>query len=193
MLIRLTRKVRLRISRPLWLEIQGAPQLELRMPQPIPTVEVPPPPAGYRLRLYSSSDEGPLLRLLRRAGFSFSSDELRAALLYCLPKGCFVVEHESTRALVSTMMGRHVASSDHPFGGSIDWLATDPDHRSLGLGDICARSATRRLIDAGFDDIRVTTDDARLGALKIFLSIGFRPVRSEETRERWRRIEQKLS
>ena len=193
MLIHLTRKARLRIRVPLWLEIDREPQLELQLPRPLPRVDVPPPAAGYRLRVFSASDESALVGLLRRAGFAFTVDELRQALLPCLPNGCFVIEHVSTGALVSTMMGRHLASLEHPFGGRIDWLATDPAHRGLGLGAVCARSATRRLMEAGFDDIRVTTDDARLGALKIFLAAGFQPVLAADTQDRWRRIHEQLN
>jgi len=91
------------------------------------------------------------------------------------------------------MMARHLASNDHPFGGRIDWLATHPKHRGLGLGKISASSATLRLQQAGYDDIWVTTDDERIGALKIFHSIGFRPNISSDMEERWSKIYKKLN
>jgi len=90
------------------------------------------------------------------------------------------------------MMARHLASPTHPFGGRIDWLATDPEHRRQGLAAICARSATCRLLEAGYDDIWVTTDDHRLGALKIFLGIGFQPVVNEASEQRWQQVYQAL-
>jgi hypothetical protein len=44
-------------------------------------------------------------------------------------------------------------------------------------------------LEAGYDDIWVTTDDHRLEALKIFLSMGFRPVMStRESEVRWQLV-----
>ena len=98
------------------------------------------------------------------------------------------LEHIDTKFIVATMMARHVAIEDYPFGGRIDCLATDPNHRKLGLGTICATAATKRLLDGGYENIWVTTDDERIGAIKIFLSIGFKPVEKEITKFRWEKI-----
>jgi mycothiol synthase len=175
-----------------WVERSTRPQLELSLAPSVPDVSVPPTPDGYRVRVLTPQDEGALVRLLQRAGFDFDARALENALSVCVPRGCFVVEHIPTGALSATMMARHVASRAHPFGGRIDWLATDPDHRNRGLGGICARSATRRLLEAGYADIWVTTDDHRLGALKTFLGIGFRPVLTPSTESRWRQVLQNL-
>jgi mycothiol synthase len=175
-----------------WVERSTRPQLELSLAPSVPDVSVPPAPDGYRVRVLTPQDEGALVRLLQRAGFDFDARALENALSVCVPRGCFVVEHIPTGALSATMMARHVASRAHPFGGRIDWLATDPDHRNRGLGGICARSATRRLLEAGYADIWVTTDDHRLGALKTFLGIGFRPVLTPSTESRWRQVLQNL-
>ncbi|OGI11764.1 MAG: hypothetical protein A2Y40_01115 [Candidatus Margulisbacteria bacterium GWF2_35_9] len=192
MLVHLTKKIRLRISYPIWLEIERKPQLELYLPKKQNNIIIPLTPEGYRLRVYNSEDEEPLRRLLNRAGFSFSPIKIKQAISICLPNGCFVVEYEQTKQLVATMMARHLASQLHPFGGRIDWLATDPEHRKLGLANICARSATQRLIQAGYENIWVTTDDHRIGALKIFLSIGFQPALSDALSKRWKNIFEKL-
>ena len=193
MLIPLTRRARLRVSSPLWLEIDHDAQLELRLKHPFPDVHIPAAPEGYRLRVLRASDEESLRVLLNKAGFSLEPDQLCSALSICLPRGCFIVEHEATGQLVSTMMARHLATAAYPFGGRIDWLATDPEHRKRGLANICARSATRRLIESGYENIWVTTDDWRIDALKIFLGIGFCPVLSAETKDRWQKIYETLS
>ncbi len=188
MLIPITQKVRIRISRPLWLEIDRAPQLELQFPTPPALISVPAVPAGYRLRIFNFADEDSYLRLLHRAGFVFSRKQLHGILSMCLPNGCFVVQHKATRDLVATMMARHVSSPEHPFGGRIDWLASDPEHRRRGLGAICARSAASRLLQSGYESIWVTTDDYRLAALKIFLAMGFKPCITPETKDRWKKV-----
>jgi mycothiol synthase len=193
MLIPISRRIELRVSVPLRINVRDAAQLELALPREVREVSAGFEPEGYRLRTYRESDENSLVGLLRRAGFDFTMGKLRDVLLQCLPGGCFVVEHGATEALAATMMGRHLASPAHPFGGRIDWLASDPDHRGRGLATLCARSATRRLLESGYEDIWVTTDDHRLGAIKIFLGIGFRPAISDENRMRWRRVFEQLA
>jgi mycothiol synthase len=187
-LIPISRRTRLRVAKPLWFERVPAPQLEMKLAFPLPEVAIPSVPEGYRLRVFEDSDESGLVRLLERSGFTFDRKRLRDALVFCLPKGCFLIEEVSSEMVAASMMARHLSTPENLFRGRIDWLATDPEHRSRGLGQICARSATRRLIEAGYEEIAVTTDDERLGALKIFLSIGFQPVITEDTEKRWRRV-----
>jgi mycothiol synthase len=188
-MVRILLKARQKGARLLKLAHQNLPQLELMLPPEIGQVLVSDVPPGYRLRTFGQADEADMVRLLRQAGFSdFNIEYLRDALSICLPQGCFVVEHIETGVLVSTMMARHLASPKYPFGGRIDWLATDPGHRGRGLAAICASSATQRLMEAGYRNIWVTTDDHRLGALKIFIDIGFLPVMSTENEKRWKQV-----
>ena len=79
------------------------------------------------------------------------------------------------------MLARHMSNGNHPFGGRIGWFVTDPKDSRLGFGTISAGSATKRLQEAGYDNIWVTTDDHRLGALKIFHLIGLCPVINQHT------------
>lgn len=192
MLIRLSENLRLRISNPVWLIVDPKPQLELQFVNSH-RVEVPTLPEGYTLRVYRPEDESQVISLLNNVGIAFNTDYLKDALSICLPNGCFVIDHLKSKTIVSTMMARHVSSINHPFGGRIDWLATDPNHRGLGLGKISAKSATRRLQQAGYDDIWVTTDDQRIGALKIFHGIGFRPVISSSMEKRWQEVYKNLN
>ena len=46
-------------------------------------------------------------------------------LLLCLPNGCYLIEHKFTKSIVATMMARHLATENYPFGGRINWLATE--------------------------------------------------------------------
>jgi mycothiol synthase len=164
-------------------------QLELVLPPGERLVHVPEPPSGFALRTWTARDDSGLLALFHRAGFTqFDGRQLDHALSICLPYGCFLVEHTASGSIVSSMMARHVSSPEHRFGGRIDWLATDPSYRARGLGALSARAATRRLREAGYDDVYVTTDDYRLGAVKIFLDIGFRPVVDDACRVRWHRV-----
>jgi mycothiol synthase len=131
--------------------------------------------------------------LYLESGFTFSKQKLPELLLNCLPSGCFVIEHIESKSLVASMMARHHSSFHYPFGGRIDWLACNPEHRLRGLAKICANAATKRLLDAGYTNIWVTTDDFRLGAIKIFISLGFRPLNNRETNSRWGKILQQIN
>lgn len=185
---RLRSAVKSRLLRVLGVGAPQVPQLELALPSTVREVSVPTVPAEYALRTYRAGDDRALIELFNACGFGFDEPTLRRALSICLPRGCFVIEHRSSGALVSCMMARHLSALAHPFGGRIDWLATDPVHRKRGLADLCARSATRRLIEAGYDHIWVTTDDERIGALRIFLDIGFEPVCDAQSADRWKSI-----
>ena len=193
MKISITKSIGLYISRPFWLEIIGMPQLELFLPSGNFRLEKNRIPEGYYLRTFQEGDEDKLSKLYTEAGFSISNQKLPDLLLSCLPNGCFVIEHIESHNLVATMMARHHSSADYPFGGRIDWLATSSDHRLKGLGKICAYAATKRLLEAGYTNIWVTTDDFRLGAIKIFTSLGFKPSYNSQTETRWEKIRQQIN
>ena len=90
------------------------------------------------------------------------------------------------------MMARHLSKKDFPFAGRIDWLVTHPKYRRKGFALICASASTKRLLDAGYKYIWVTTQDHRLGAIKTFLKIGYKPKETQETKLRWKNIYDKL-
>jgi mycothiol synthase len=184
-------RLELRLSVPVWCTVRGPPQLELALPAEH-VVEIPPLDSAYLVRTSMAADEAGLIGLLRRAGFPFDEKQLGEALRHCLPNGCFVVQEVATGNLVSTMMARHLSTPSYPFGGRIDWLATDPDHRGSGLAKVAAGSAAQRLLEAGYSKIWVTTDDHRIGALKTFLSLGFLPVISPAVVERWSAVRDQL-
>ncbi len=165
------------------------PQLELALPAERTRLEIGPLPYGYAFRVLTEEDAPRLAVLLRRAGFAeFDEGQVRNALYACVPRGCFGIEDERG-ALVATMMARHMADERHPRGGRIDWLACDPLHVRRGLGMAVAAAAMNRLIEIGYRDIWVTTDDHRLAALKVFLRLGFVPViYAPGQPERWERV-----
>ncbi len=186
MLIRLSNNLRLRISKPISLYVAPKPQLELKL-QNMQPIEIPELPDGYTLRLYKPGDESQIVSLLNSSEISFNVDQLINALSICLPNGCYLIEHISTKSIVATMMARHLATENYPFGGRIDWLATDPSHRKLGLGTICASAATKRLLDGGYENIWVNTDH-RIGTFKVYYRIGFRPVVYQSMEIYWRQL-----
>lgn len=136
-----------------------------------------PVPEGYELRTYRESDEAEHAALMRSAGFTtWTEENTRESLPACLPAGFFVIVHVPSRKLVATSMARHWPTADHPSGGVLDWVAVDSDHRGKELGCVVCAAATRRLLEAGYSDIYLQTDDFRLAAIKTYLKLGYVPL-----------------
>jgi len=134
-------------------------------------------PEGFAIDEFDdNSDYLSLHSLYLRCGFQFSHADFDHALSLCIPEGVRTVRSLKSNEIVSVMMARHLATSDFPYGGRIDWLATDPAYRGHGLGRLAASLATSRLIERCYKKIWVTTQPHRLGAIRIFTKLGFQPT-----------------
>jgi mycothiol synthase len=148
-------------------------------------------PEGYDLRLYDEkTDRDKYLQMMNSAGFNdWSPGTLTAAMHLCVPKGFFVLIHRDSDTIAATFMARHLSDDLHPCGGRVDWLAVHPAHRGKGLGFSVTAAATNRLIEIGYGNIYVTTDDDRLPAIKIFLKAGYVPdLYRPEMNQRWEQV-----
>ena len=149
-------------------------------------------PLRYAPRLYESSD-GPAYRaLISDAAFAAGPDYLHQTLDAALPAGLIVVVDERTGQLAATACALHNPRGGHyyfPFGGELGNVAVHPDHRRCGLGRFVSAAATARLLSAGYTSIRVGTQDDRLPALKLYLTLGYVPfLYAVEMAERWRMV-----
>jgi mycothiol synthase len=156
-----------------------------------PDVRLPP---GYALRTYQRGDEHawrtiqdlaePILPSADRDGL------LKRYLSILLPNGLFFAIHSASGEAVATAGAVHnTRDGMFPFGGELGWVATVPAHQSRGLARAVSTAATRRLIGAGYESIRVGTQDHRLPAIKVYLRLGYVPyLYTEDMAERWGRI-----
>ena len=159
-------------------------------------------PEAYTLRTFRPGDAADHVRLMRVAGFAdWSREQLAAATEKCLPDGFFVIEHNPSgpfdrlRAgrLVATAMAQHQPLEYHPCGGELSWVAGDPEHQGKGLGYAVCAAATRRLLEIGYRNIYLRTDDFRLPAIKLYLKLGYVPfLFAPEMEGRWRDVCAKL-
>jgi mycothiol synthase len=148
-------------------------------------------PCGYNLRQYRVSDEKEYQRLISAAGMEFCP--LWYWERHILPEGFFVVECVRSRQIVAACFASHHPSIRHFRGGNLGWLAVDPSHRGKGLGCLVATEVTRRLTEAGYKNIYLETHDHRLSAIKIYLTMGWKPLLyCEGMWERWNEIHKKL-
>jgi mycothiol synthase len=149
---------------------------------------------GYELRTYQGGDEAAWLTIQNLAdpviGHGDITDFLRRYLSALLPNGLFFAIDRASGEAVATAGALHnTRDGMFPFGGELGWVATVPAHQSRGLGRAVSAAATRRLIDAGYESIRVGTQDHRLSAIKLYLSLGYVPfLYGEDMDERWKQI-----
>jgi ribosomal protein S18 acetylase RimI-like enzyme len=191
MIVKLTETLQIKLRRPI--AFLAKRKYELTFHLPVGTSSPPVSlPDGYCLKEFKEPDKDALLSLFKKCGFDFSTARIDEALSICLPGGLFLIVHSDSRALVSTMMARHLSSPEFPFGGRIDWLATDPDHCGKGFGRLSASLATNHLIKLGYQNIWVTTQPHRLAAVRIFTSIGFIPTSQTLSEYDWKKIQKKI-
>ena len=170
-------------------------QLEMIWPQHLlnspPAVHVP---IGYTLRTYQPGDEAGFYKVMDMAGFTGWNDEnLRSSFLKVLPDGWFLIVHRASGEIVATAMANHSPLELHPFAGELGWVAGHSGHAGKGLGMAVCASAVRRLLQGGYKNIYLKTDDWRLPALSIYLRLGWIPfLFLPDMEERWRDVCAKL-
>ena len=172
-------------------ENETQPQLQMVWPEHLltasPVVQLP---AGYTLRTFCWGDEVRFYQIMGLAGWPGWNDEkLQPWLSRILPEGWFMAMHEESNQIVATAMALHNYTGLHPFQGELGWLAGDPVHAGKGLGMVVSAAVTARLIEAGYRNIRLYTEDFRLAALKTYLKLGYSPLLyTPEMPERWQLI-----
>ena len=149
-----------------------------------------PVPAGYFLRTYQEGDALDFFVLMERAGFpGWNMIEFEKWCLKILPDGFFFVIDSATGKLAATAMACHNPTALHPFGATLSCVAADPLHRGRGLGYVVSAAVTQRLLQAGYLNIYLETDDWRLAAIKTYLNMGWVPLLyRQDMPARWEKI-----
>lgn len=152
-------------------------------------------PSDYHLKLYQPGDEENFFLLMDRVGFpGWNQIEFEKYLQKIVPDGFFFLIHTKSNSVAATAMGMHNPTDWHPFGGSLSCVGVDPNHQGKRLGSVISAIVTERLIQGGYKDIYLATDDWRLPAIKTYLNIGWVPFLSDVTMiDRWKEICQKLN
>ena len=148
------------------------------------------PPQGYQLRLYQKGDEESFFNVMAHSGWErWNQDALDPWLAKIIPDSWFMIIHKKSKNIVCTAMGLHNYKGIYPFWGELGWLASDPEHSGQGLGLVVSAAVTERLMEAGYKNIQLFTEDFRLPAIKTYLKLGFIPSIIEEGQiDRWRNI-----
>jgi len=162
-------------------------QLEMIRPSSAGLVEVPRLPEEYSLREFRAGDEHAYDDLFHLA----FADEGRfpETLARTLPGGFFVVEHLPSQDLVASCVAMHGSSSPRHQAGQLGWLVTDPSHTRRGLGRAVCAAVINRFIQEGYECPFLGTEDFRIPAIALYLSLGWRPyIYRDDMAPRWRMI-----
>lgn len=82
-----------------------------------------------------------------------------------------------------------VEKADFPGEGWFRMVGTVPEARGKGAGRLVCLAALHSLAARGYKTAVLSTDDIRIPAIKLYLSLGFVPIYTHESHaERWEKI-----
>lgn len=86
-----------------------------------------------------------------------------------------------------------VEKADFPGEGWFRMIASVPEARGLGAGRLVCLAALHSLAARGYKTAVLSTDDERIPAISLYLSLGFEPLINHESHEeRWAKVFEQL-
>ena len=153
-------------------------------------VAVPDLPEDYELRQYLPDDEVAYRDLFK---LGFVDDRLEHTLDHALGEGFFVAVHTVSGQIAASCVAERGSWDGGHGRGILGWLIVDPSHARLGLGTTVAAKVTNRLVEEGYVEPGLGTEDFRLPAIGIYLKLGWRPfLYMEDMEHRWRETCERL-
>lgn len=147
-------------------------------------------PEGFVLRALNEKDTDAYLKLRPESGFSpWTPDRLDLLRAKALPDGIRVIEHLETGRIVASASAEKSDYQQFPDLGTLGWVMASEDFRGKKLGKIATVSAVHFLLDGGYKQCALSTDDWRHAALSIYLKMGWRPwLIEDDMPKRWQDI-----
>ena len=117
-------------------------------------------------------------------GTKFSFDFLVKAGDYN-PEHVLYLSHNGVPIATATA----VEHKDYPGEGWYRMVGVKPEARGKGAGKMIGLAALYALRDRGYKSALLSTDDNRIPAICLYLSLGFKPLYTHEShRERWEKV-----
>jgi predicted dehydrogenase/GNAT superfamily N-acetyltransferase len=164
------------------------PQLLMRNPdiENLPPLDLP---AGVTLQTHKEGEEKEWEELIKSAfGHPFSFDFLRTRGDYA-PDHVLYLSKNGKKLATATA----VENEAYPGEGWFRMVGVHKDARGEGMGKLIALAALHALRERGFKSALLSTDDARIPAIRLYLSLGFRPIFTHESHERrWNAVMKKI-
>ena len=160
------------------------PQLLMRHPDlsSVPSLSLP---EGFALTTHKDGEEAVWEDIIAdafgsRYPFSFLTSRPEHD-----PKSVFYIEKDGKKIATTTA----VENPSYPGEGWFRMVGVRKDARGMGAGRMIALAALNSLRDRGYKTALLSTDDSRLPALSLYLSLGFEPVFAHESHEaRWKAV-----
>ena len=154
------------------------------------------PLPGYSTRTYRKGDDASWINILQEAFGEKLMEPPEKILNEILKKPDFDPESFLLAIFEDEPVGTVVALTV-PVGetkvGYINLLSVVPTHQGKRLGKVLTLEALRYFKRKGLESVLLDTDDFRLGAIKTYLDLGFKPVYiNREHKKRWAAILKEL-
>ncbi len=166
-------------------------QLMMRYSKSLADLQDWEPRGGFELRRYDRNDDGQIRELMRLVGFEHAAGEYYEAEL--MPRderkeGTHVVVHDGG------IVGAAFAGREDETAGRIDFVIADPKLSGNGIGYAVCAGVTRHLLENGYENVILMTDDWRLPAVSTYLKLGFEPVFHRDDMEKpWDAVHARLA
>lgn len=160
------------------------PQLMMRHPD-LSTVSAPTLPEGFAICTHEDGEEEKWEEIIKDAfGNAFPFSFIKNRPEYD-PKTVFYLEKDGKKIATTTA----VENPLYPGEGWFRMVGVKKDARGMGAGRMIAQAALKSLGDRGYKTALLSTDDARLPAISLYLSLGFEPIYTHESHEaRWKAV-----
>jgi ribosomal protein S18 acetylase RimI-like enzyme len=148
---------------------------------------------GYHLRTFRPGDEAGMGRLYEMGELGqTTADQVRGFMLDhpCYrPERIFVVEHDGE--LVGTAAAW--APPEDPGVGYLHMISVSPEHRGQRIGLALTAACIRYSHQEGFKVQRLSTDDSRESAIRLYHGLGYYPTFTHESHPgRWKAVAEKM-
>ena len=160
------------------------PQLIMRAPDitELPPIELH---SGISLHTHRDGDEKSWERIIESAFGTHYDFELLDRLGDYKPERVIYAEKDGENIATATA----VENPLYPGEGWFRMIGTHVDARGLGAGRLVCLAALHSLRDRGYKSAVLSTDDNRIAAISLYLSLGFKPVFSHAShRGRWEKV-----
>jgi mycothiol synthase len=157
----------------------------------LPSIAIAP---GYHIRTYREGDAAAWSRIMNGQVGAWDEERFFAKVhdqpVFRADGLFFAVRNETPAA---TACAWWVPEKYGPDVGVLHMVATDPEHRHMGLGRAVSVSVMHFFAHLGMQACLLSTTTERLPAIRLYLSLGFEPVLdSSEIKAAWSQIERDL-
>ena len=161
------------------------PQLFMRQPD---ITKLPPfaLPEGFSLHNHVEGEDKNWEDLIEKAfGSRFSFNDVIVNGGGYKPEYVLYIAKNGVDIATATAVEKDI----FPGEGWFRMIGTAPEARGLGAGRLVCLAALHSLAARGYKSVVLSTDDVRIPAIKLYLSLGFEPIFTHESHEeRWKKV-----